>query len=605
MQIFKLMLLGLLISFSFSLGGCQGTNSDVVADMNSTAPTIPTIPDTNTSSPVITVILPVSSSILTTNNEIVNISVRVFDSANNPYSTGTITKVNPSDVLAGRDVGTFDKISSTIVNGIATFVYTAPDRLDENTSNISFAFYHDSNSSNVKIYTMSIVPEANQTVLTNYTLETSNPTDVTVGLESSKLLSYTVYDSNNNQLDNASLKSIKMTSLNPSLGILEDTAGNSGTTITILNKNNVTVNIKTNTKSGIVPLKVDATFNDINGDEQNLSKIFNVVVLSGPPSAMSLSYSSTDAISKKNEAKMVEKWVLTVTDKYSNLVNTNPAVSMGMLAGYTKSTAAVSNPANYLFYLPSTGNGTLSGANDNFTAPASAFGNVDQTNEYLITFGNGYTYNASGKWDINTNSNTVLDLIDDYDGSDTSGLGYAVGNNYRQDACQEGVEWVANVYPEANNYIVDGNGSLIVKVEYDYYLVGKDTMLWVNLTGSQNSDGSIVRLGEAKKITLRGSGLTGGIYSYAAGYTGTTRLLITISDTVEYYRNANFRSDITVTGDGTVWNISGTSMVQNITSCVDGVAIDTGGVAYVDVTVTASPNAGEIKLTNVLPTNEF
>jgi hypothetical protein len=599
------MLLGLLISVSFSLSGCQGTNSDSPTGGVDANTTIPIIPETNTSSPVITVILPVSSSVLTTNNEIVNISVRVFDSANNPYSTGTITKINPSDVLEGRDVGTFDKITSTIVNGIATFVYTAPDRLDENTSNISFAFYHDSNSSNVKIYTMSIVPEANQTVLTNYTLQTSNPNDVTVGLESSKLLSYTVYDSNNNQLDNTVMKSMKMTSLNPSLATLEDTAGNTGTTITILNKNNVTVNINTNTISGIVPLKVDATFDDVNGNEQNLTKIFNVLVLSGPPSAMSLSYAGTDAASKKNQAKMLEKWVLTVTDKYNNLVNTNPAVSMGMLAGYTQSSAAVSNVANYLYYLPSIGNGTLDGAIDNFTTPAGAFGNVDQTNEYLVTFGNGYTYNASGKWDINTNSNTVLDLVDDYNGTTTSGLGYAVGNNYRQDACQEAVEWVANVYPEASNYIVDGNGSLILNVEYDYYLVGKDTVLWVNLTGLQNSDGSIVRLGEAKKITLRGTGLTGGTYAYSAGYVGTVRLLITITDTIEYYRNANFGSDITVTGDGTVWSVTGTSMLQNITSCVDGAANNTGGVAYVDVTVTASPSAGEIKLTNVLPRDEF
>jgi len=393
--------------------------------------------------------------------------------------------------------------------------------------------------------------------------------------------------------------------LNPSLGTLEDTAGNSGTTITVKDKNNVTVNVLSNTKSGVVPIKVDAVFTDVNSKEQNLTNIFNIVVLSGPPSAMSLSYAGTDSQVKKTSAKMVEKWVLTVTDKYNNLVNTNPAVSMGMLAGYAQSSAAVNNVANYLYYLPSVGNGTLSGVNNTFISPVGAFGNVDKDNEYLVTFGNGYTYNVSGKWDINTNSNSVLDLIDDYNGADTTGLGYAVGNNFRQDACREGVEWVANVYPEdSGNYIVDGNGSLVMNVEYDYYLTGKDTVLWVNLTGSQNSGGEIIRLGEAKKTGLRAAGLTAETFSFSAGFQGTVRLNMTINDTAVFLRNANFSYSVEVASDDANWSVTDTSMNHGITYCYG--TQNQVGASYVDVTFTSpTPNPGTVTLSNVVPATEF
>ena len=604
MCLFKVILLSGVVALSLSVSGCQGNNTETVGDSLPSVTTSISTSDGNVSTNI-TVVLPASASVLTTNNEIVTIQVKTFDSANNPYSSGKIVKINPNSVLTGRDIGTFDKFESTLTNGVATFLYKAPDNLENDTSSIVFGFYHDSNASKVMQYTMSIVPEVNQTILTNYSLQVSNPNDVKVGLNSSKLLSFGVYDANNNQIDNASVKSITMSSLNTSLGTFEDTSGNSGTTITIKDKNNVTINVLSNTKSGVVPIKVDAVFNDVNAQEQNLTNIFNVVVLSGPPSAMSLSYAGTDAQVKKTSAKMVEKWVLTVTDKYNNLVNTNPAVSMGMLAGYAQSSAAVNNVANYLYYLPSAGNGSLSAISDNFTSPAGAFANVDKDNEYLVTFGNGYTYNASGKWDINTNSNSILDLIDDYNGSETSGLGYAVGNNFRQDACQEATEWVANVYPEtSDNYILDGNGSLIMNVEYDYYLTAKDTVLWVNLTGSQNSIDEIVRLGEAKKIGLRAAGLTAESYDFSAGFQGTIRLKILINETAVYLRNANFSYLVNVESDDANWSVTDTSMSHGITYCYG--SQNQNGQSYVDVTFgSPTPNAGTVTLTNVLPSSEF
>ena len=607
MYLIKVILLSAVLALSLSVSGCQGNNTETGGgSLPSVTPPIST-PDGNVTSDI-TVVLPNSASVLTTNNEIVTIQVKAFDSANNPYSSGKIVKINPDSVLTGRDIGSFDKFESTLTNGVATFTYTAPKDLKKDKSSIVFGFYHDSNASKVIQYTMSIVPEVNQTILTNYSLQVSNPTDVKVGLNSSKLLSFGVYDANNNQIDNSSLKSITMTSLNPSLGTFEDTSGNSGTTITIKDKNNVTINIITNTKSGVVPIKVDAVFTDVNNKEQNLTKIFDVIILSGPPTAMSLSYAGTDSQIKKNIAKMVERWVLTVTDKYNNLVNTNPSISMGMLAGYAKSSVAVNNSANYLYYLPSRGNGTLNALDDTFTIPMEAFENVNEDNrrgnEYLVTFGDGYTYNASGKWDINKDSNTTFTLIDNYEGDDTSNLGFAVGNNFRQNACAEAEESVGNIYPDANNYILDATGNMILNVEYDYYLTGKDVVLWVNLVGAQNSIDKIVRIGEAKKVSLRGTGLESETYSFSAGFSGTVRLHIFIKDTVEYLKNANFGYAVEVASDGASWSVTDTSMNHGITYCYG--AQNQNGESYVDVTFSSpTPNAGTVTLTNVLPANEF
>jgi len=216
----------------------------------------------------------------------------------------------------------------------------------------------------------------------------------------------------------------------------------------------------------------------------------------------------------------------------------------------------------------------------------------------LVTFGDAYTYNASGKWTVYSNSADILDLVDDFNGSDVSGLGFAVGNNYRKERCSFGDEWVGNVYPEDGSNIIGETGSIRISVEYDYYLVGKDVMLWINLLGKSN--GVTEKIGEVKKVTLRGQGLNGESYTYAKGFTGIVRLYIHINGTVEYYKNANFSYRVTVTGDGTTWRVVGTSMDAGIMSC------NADGVGYVDVEITSSPeNGGTISLSDVIPTNEF
>jgi len=602
MNLKKIFFLILLIISTLTLSGCQGGNSDSQVDPSGgSVPTVPVvIPDTNTSSAIVNVnvILPVSLAILTTNNQVVNISVRVFDSANNPYSIGTITKVNPNDVLTGRDIGSFDKDTSPLVNGIASFTYNAPDSLDVNTSNISFGFYHDSNSSSVQVFTMSIVPDVNQTVLTNYTLKSSNESDVNMNLESRKTFSFGIYDAGDNPLPDANITKIIVTSLNPSLVLVKDnTLRAPGSTLSINNQNNFTINLISNIKSGLAPIKVDATFSDANGGEQNLTKIFNLVVFSGPPTAASLGYISSSF--NETTGLYTEAWRLMVTDKHSNLVNTNPAVYSSMIVGYATSSATTENSASYLYY---TTEGTMatSGGKAQLTSSAAAFSNVDLVNDDLVVFGTGYKFNTFGKWDINTNtSSTVLDLNDDFNSSSTSGLGFAVGHNLRNETCN-GDATVASVKAKDDNTTLSDDGLLTLEATFNDYMVGKSVVLSTNFVGGHNNING--QLGYAKKITFVGTGLTSSTYIVKRGSSiGVKRLRVYVQDSPYgiTYKNSNFSYDVQNTADLTPISVSGNSN-NNITSCVNG------GYDYVDVNITALAGGnGELTLINLRVGAEF
>lgn len=530
---------------------------------------------------------------ITTNGQTVNVSIKVFNNDLTPYSGGNVNIKYPEIALTGKDVGSFDTFSAPVVNGQVNFVYTAPNPLSGDET-FEFIFYHDSQPIlSEKILTLNIKPDADQIVLSNYSLKSIY--DTTMDLDTTKQMTFYIYnEETGSNIDDASMTSVKVTVLNPSLASLEDTAGNTGSSLTVNSKNNVQMNLKTNTISGIVPIEVVADFKDANDAAKTITRVFNVVILSGPPTAMSLSYAGTSQNSAN--AKFIENWVLTVTDKYNNLVNTSPAVSMGMLTGYATSSAATANSAGYLYYSTSDG-GTLK-SDDTFTAGSNVFDNVDLVNDKLVTFGTGYVFNASGKWDIDSKvASDKLSLVDDFNGSDVSALGFAVGHNFRNQTC-DGSAVVANVYPQDTN-ILGSTGSMIINVEYDYYLVGKSVMLWNNLVGSDNN--TDVKVGIAKKITLRGSGLTGETYSFAKGFSGVIRLNVNISSTVEYYKNANFGYQVEVSGDDVDWEVSDDSMNHGITDCGTN-----GGVAFVDVNITSdAPNAGTVSLTNVLVGSEF
>jgi len=576
MNIFRSTVLSLVVLFMMT--GCGGGGS---SDSNIT---------------ILSLSLPVSESTIEENSKNTEIKVYVYDANNTPYQTGNVKVIYPDDIKTGRDIGHFASSSVSVSNGIASFSYVGPSDILVDNSDIIFKFYHEDNPTIIKNYTMKI--DTSKVIITDYELQVDYGNDINMNLESTKQINIAIKDSNGAVIDDSYINSIKITLKNPSLGTLEDMLGNIGDSSTINNKNNILVNVKSNTISGLMPLEVTVKVDDGNGNLKTLSKTFNLLILSGPPTAMSLSYVSSSQ--SANIAKFTEKWVLTVTDRYNNLVNTEPSVSAGLIAGFARSSAATpTNNQNYLYY---ESGGTLY-ANDTFVVTSGPFSNMDLSNDKFVTFGNGYTYNASGKFEISSNTASTLTLLNDYEGNTTTNLGFAVGNNYRQDSCKFGQEWVANVIYRDGQVVNKDTGTLVLDIEYDYYLVGKSVVLYVNLLGNHNTNPG-VKIGEARKLTLRANGIEGIPIAYSIGATGVYRVNIMISSTQiseGYYLNANFGGYNVAAADDLSWSIVGSSMDDNnVSSCVNS------GVAYVDINITSpAPSAGVISLEKVFITDEF
>jgi len=603
MNIFKTALLVALLLVSIT--GCGGDNNSApTAVQEPTTPTTPEVP-TNLTKEIPLVVLPQTTQELTLNQQPVTIEVKVVESGNaSPFLSGDVKILYPkAEVLAGRDVGIFKASSIAVENGIVKFDYTGPTQLSENNDTLVFYFYHESNPSDLKKFSFTIKPKPGQIVLKGYKLRSSLSTgEGVIGLNTGKKISFFIEEDTDEKtlVADAKIDYLRVSTLNPALAVLLSTEAETNATSILLSsdKNSFAIIAKSLTLSGIVPLKVEASFTDVNNKTQTLSKIFNVLIISGPPSAMSITY---DGTAESKVAGFVEHWTLRVTDKYNNLVNTNPAVSIGMIVGFAEdsSSSKVGGSNNNLYFKANNSdkNGTITKINNSFTSLQNVFANVNAATDTLVLFGDGYTYDASGKWDFTYENDAVLKLIDTYDGNNTSSLGFAVGRNYRQIPGHG--EAIANIYPQDNNYTLGSTGTMNLEIAGDNYLIGKDLMVWVNLLGYDLVEKRTIRAGEAEKITIRNFGLEASSVSVPRGSTNLVkRIYIYASKTGERYENANFSYDIK-TSDNLVINSDTSSNYDFNKSRIFP--------AYVDVNVTDADgnSTGTIELTNLKINTEF
>ncbi len=611
---FKSLVLSVFLVFFIS--ACGTDNSETIYNTTNTT-TDTTVDDVNTTDNTIDVNGTVTvaftdgaAKTLTLNSEVKTIEVLVFGPNNAPYTGGNIVIAYPDKVRTGTDIGTFSAISLPVENGKATFTYIGPKDLqalvDAGDTGTVFGFYHDSDEATVKNLTFTYEPEANQVILETYTLGSSllDDQDVTIGLQSSKQVSFYVQDEAGQNLDSADVTSIDVEVLNTPLVDIENTAGDVGDTLTFSGKNDVSLNIKTNTISGLVPIKVTANFVDANEKNATLEKTFNIVVLSGPPTSISISYASTGW--DEENAMFQEHYSVKATDKYSNKVNTNPAISVGAIVGYARD----ATNGERIFYrpntvaVPSATTATINPSNNVFRAANVDFSDVDELNEVLVTFGMDYDYDASGKWDftrVGTAGADELVLVDNFDGNITrTNLGFAVGNNIRDYQCEAGAEAVANLRVSDGSNKLDAFGRAQLTLDYDYYLTGKDIVVWVNMVGSTAQTATEGKFGEAREFTLRGRGFEQRIVTVPRDVNNVTyRIWTRLADAPEWYRNANIGYDVQVSDNLTINAVSDSN--GNIDDCSQS-----NGVVYVDVTVTENKGeTGSIEIINITVADEF
>ena len=419
-----------------------------------------------------------------------------------------------------------------------------------------------------------------------------------ISLLQKKDFSVKIYDEDKNELPASAIEDITISLGNKSIATLIDSNDKVASSFSFSNQNDISLTLKSDTISGLVPINVTVTYKDAD-KIRTINNTFNIIVESGPPTSISISYTYTDQ--DKERGKFIENFAISVTDKYSNLVNTNPEVSVGAIVGY----ANYDSGTNHRIFVNSRFDtlGTLSSEGLNLNRDfITSTNTIDLSNDVLVTFGDDYKYSASGKWDMSSVSSDFISILPyQYDGAVTSGLGYAIGRNQRQDTCNLGDEWIGQAKLKDGTTTVDDSGTALVELSYDYYLTGKDILLYVNIIGKDNQLDRTMKIGEAKKHTLRGHGveiLTSLTLEATGANSATRRFYAWIKDTSEPYRNARFSfSRVESDSVGSIVNVTHMS----IESCEDG------GHAYVEYEIKSADNNTTYSITLADPyiINEF
>ncbi len=610
----------------------------------------------DSSLPVVVVPEDANITIIDKPNQSRIINIRVFkDGA--PFTTGNVKVQLPEVVLEGKDIGFFSSYTVPIdSNGIAKFSYTGPSNLkalvDSGFTSGKFLFYHEFNPKNKQELTIKYNNPVTTFIDRNYEVDIVSGTGFSMGLPNiQKSFSVNLLAKDNQgkdiALDKEKINSITVKTKNSTIAELID-VNNGGTLVSSLNigtSNNSQFILQSKRLSGLVPVEVTVEFTDVNGKSKTLKAIRNIRVLSGPPTAMSISYVSTSY--NRAIAKYVETYAITAVDEYANKINTKPNITIGAIVGYAvdgrESSSEETSNTKRLFYgsgdiKSSIANGEIKNLGDadplttefvdNTPARDSVFQYVNtegNNSDKLVIFGPRKNYEAFGKWDIHRGSDDhTLTLEEPYFGADRSKLSYAIGHNYYQDLCRDDSrEWVG--FTDSNSFQLDESGTAIVTYTYDIHLGGKDAILWVNLTGEQPDTGKKTRIGEVYKGTLRTTGLTkapAGGFSLSKGEAGLATFSIWHRDAPEQYRNAHFGYNITSGSKCTAIYVQGSNDFDARTCATSSVAYTppsttgisgtfnqsypTNGQAYVTYFIYAPPDQGcTFDINNILVASEF
>ena len=570
--------------------------------------------DVTVAKPIVVIMNTYREINLTQNNQNVSMEVEVFEEGtNNPYTSGNVRVSLPDKVLDGVDIGSFAEYTVPVgSDGKAVFNYTGPQDLqaliDAGDLNTTFMFYHESNPTQQESITV-IYDLTSDYVPANYLLSVSSTDgDQTMGLNMFKSFAIYLKDDQDELVDSEDISKITITTKNSSIGQLIDTENDGALADSITFDDENATNsksflVQTTTLSGLLPVEITIEFTDGNGEVQTLTQVINIVVFSGPPTALSISYAGVEQ--NTTTAKYIEKFVVTVTDAYNNAVNTRPYISTGSMVEYAVDGSSAdgerTETSPRLWHGANDSLGTLEAIDDNkaqFTSDdADIFQYIDISNDKLVLFGAGYVYEALGKWDIeSSNGSDTLSLVDDYYGDDRRDLYFAVGHNNRQDLCSnDGREYVGNM--KASQYQLDETGHAFIEFEYDYHLTGKDIMVWVNLTGFQADNNHTGRIGEAQKHTLRGYGLLSED-KYSVSDQAIVRFDIRHENAPEWYKNGHFA--FSPFGTCTVNGITDWSNLHDARDC-------NNTIGYVELNVTNDTTSDQcsIYIDGVVVSPEF
>jgi len=302
----------------------------------------------------------------------------------------------------------------------------------------------------------------------------------------------------NTTVDDSKINSIKIESKDPSKAKLLDPNNyllNNGLAkeeLYFSKKNNIDLYIQTYTTSGIAHFQITANYIDNHGETHDINATTTVTILSGEPTAFSI---NSTGVEYNFETKWFEqKFLISASDKYNNIVNTKPQINISAMADFAKD----SNGSRLLHGSFSDINGTLLVDKDTnratFDSNLSDFSKVDINRDFLFLFGDVTAYEALGKWDIDPYSDmeNSLDLKDSYYGERHDNLGFAIGHNYYREICSsESKEWELKIDSTDGTYHLDDDGKTYITLKFPAYMIGKKIALGVNFSGTKKRSGEV------------------------------------------------------------------------------------------------------------------
>ncbi len=454
-------------------------------------------------------------------------------------------------------VGTFASSDATSDRaGDALFKYTAPDPIVDKSFDVKFCLEENSSvcdTAKINLTNGVIAPPPIDNI--NYLIKFEpNGGANNLALNSRNNAVVTLIDKDTGEaIDSSRIKSIKVISRDTSvLKLTPEGGGNPASTVVFgKGRNKVSVLLTADDQnSGLAVLEVEITYDNLNGVEKTRAQLFSVAVLSGAPTAFSI---NSDGVSYNFNTKQFEhKFIIQATDASGNPVSTTGVINVAAMASFAKD----ANGREMLY-------GRYAKQNDGISATLTPDGDkakieitgispfdeahIKTKRAFVAVFGDVETYEANGKWNLESIlSTSSLSLSNRYTGQAQSGLGMAIGYNYRDKFCTSDYqESVVVVDSSDGQYMLDSSGKAVVVLKHDAYMIGKRAAILVNMTGLNPNTGEVLRMGESHFVTLSSfeglAGKTITVPKTASNYpVGIYGKILTGTDDTYWLRNSTF-----------------------------------------------------------------
>ena len=262
--------------------------------------------------------------------------------------------------------------------------------------------------------------------------------------------------------------------------------------LTFKEKNNIDLYIQTYNKSGVVNFDVSVNYTNNRGEIYDLNTTTSLTVLSGEPSAFSINSAGVEY--KKDTKWFEQKFLVSASDKYNNVVNIKSKIAVSAMADFAKDISG--NRILYGKFSSTKGEiiADKESSSASFKTYRELFDNIDTTRDFLFLFGSVDTNEALGKWDIDPYNYTkkTLGLVDSYHGDNHNNLGFAIGHNYYSEVCSsESKEWELKIDSTDGIYQLDEEGKTYVTLKFPAYMIGKKIALGVNFSSKSKRSGEV------------------------------------------------------------------------------------------------------------------